>query len=199
MTQSVGRGSPPDPGATGEEDLDGSLLLSARRHPADFGTFYDRNIDAILAYFYKRTSCAEVSADLAAETFTAALDGLHRFRPRRGTGRGWLYGIANHLYLQWLRRGRVETRARQRLQVTTPVVDAGDFEDIEAAIDLRPLLEALPAAVGSLSPAVRALMMRVTEQLPYAEIASRLGCSEGSARVRVSRGLDRLHQELAVP
>jgi DNA-directed RNA polymerase specialized sigma24 family protein len=34
--------------------------------------------------------------------------------------------------------------------------------------------------------------------LPYREVAKRLGCSEGAARVRVARGLARLAEILEV-
>ena len=207
MTQVVPRGSrdetdDPDDHGGGrvDPDVDGDLLLAARHESERFGDFYDRNFASVFAYFYKKTACVEVSADLTAETFTAALSGIHRYRPRRGTGRNWLYGIAQNLFRQWLRKGRVETRARNRLQVSTPTIDAGDLERIERSIDLRPYLSALPGAIDSLSPAARdALVLRISEELPYAEIASRLGCSEISARVRVSRALDRLHHELDLP
>ena len=42
------------------------------------------------------------------------------------------------------------------------------------------------------------LRLRVAEQRPYGEVAALLGCSEGAARVRVSRGLTRLAEELEV-
>jgi len=35
----------------------------------------------------------------------------------------------------------------------------------------------------------RALELRVLDQLPYEEVAGRLGCSENAARLRVSRAL----------
>jgi DNA-directed RNA polymerase specialized sigma24 family protein len=41
-----------------------------------------------------------------------------------------------------------------------------------------------------------AVFLRVVRELPYDEVAAALGCSAGSARVRVSRGLDRLSQLL---
>ena len=37
---------------------------------------------------------------------------------------------------------------------------------------------------------------RITNGLPYTEVASQLGCSEGAARVRVSRGLSTLAHQL---
>jgi RNA polymerase sigma-70 factor (ECF subfamily) len=51
---------------------------------------------------------------------------------------------------------------------------------------LSAALEQLPRATA------RAVALRVTDELPYAEVAAQLGCSEGAARVRVMRGLDQL-------
>jgi DNA-directed RNA polymerase specialized sigma24 family protein len=39
----------------------------------------------------------------------------------------------------------------------------------------------------------------VVDELPYDEVARRLGCSEGAARVRVSRALTRLAETLEEP
>jgi len=50
-----------------------------------------------------------------------------------------------------------------------------------------------------MSPRVAAAVaLRIAEDLPYHEVARRLGCSEGAARVRVTRGLDQLAQLLEV-
>ncbi|MEY2423031.1 MAG: hypothetical protein QOI95_3098 [Acidimicrobiaceae bacterium] len=194
MNHLVRSGSPSD--RVGD-DVDGALLMRARTSPDAFGEFYDRNLRGVLAFFYRRTACTESAADLTAETFTAALAGLHRYRPADGTGRSWMFGIANNLYRQYLRRGRVETKARRRLGVRTPVLDLADLERIETMVDFAPYVAILPEALGELSPIIRdAVELRIQDQLPYKEIAARLGCTENSARVRVSRGLDRLQAAL---
>lgn len=51
---------------------DGELLSHARNDPEAFGVFYDRHVEAILGYAYRRTSCAATAADIAAETFAVA-------------------------------------------------------------------------------------------------------------------------------
>lgn len=61
----------------------------------------------------------------------------------------------------------------------------------------------LLAALGRLSPHQRAaVVLRVLEDLDHAEIADRLGCSAGTARSHLSRGLARLrataHERLEV-
>lgn len=178
---------------------DDELILRSCRDPEAFGLFYDRHHREVTAWFYRRILCAHTSADLCAETFARALAGAARFDPECGTGKGWLFGIASHLHLGWLRRGRVDDRARRKLGLERLAVDDATLEQIEASIDLEPVRVALHDALGLLSPAVRdAVLMRVGLDLPYTEVAALMGVSEGAARVRVSRGLAQLHANLEI-
>jgi RNA polymerase sigma-70 factor (ECF subfamily) len=98
-----------------------------------------------------------------------------------------------------LERGRAEDRARRRLGVSRPELDDVSYERIETLADLAPIRAAVRTAVESLSPAIAdAVRLRVGMDLPYREVAKRLGCSEGAARVRVARGLARLAEILEV-
>lgn len=57
------------------------------------------------------------------------------------------------------------------------------------------LPEWLLAALRSLTPQQRAaVVLRVLEDLDHADIAERLGCSAGTARSHLSRGLARLRE-----
>jgi RNA polymerase sigma-70 factor (ECF subfamily) len=72
-----------------------------------------------------------------------------------------------------------------------------DLDRIDEMVDAATYRQAIGRAMHGLSPANRdAVRLRVLEDLPFAEVARRLGCSEGAARVRVHRGLDRLAREL---
>lgn len=156
-----------------------------------FALFYERHEGAVLAYFARRVREPELAADLAAETFAEALASRHRFRG--GLAIGWLYGIARNVLLQSLRRGRVEDRARRRMDLPTLVVDDVQLQAIErlgADSGLAAALEALPPDQRE---AVRA---HVLEEHSYAEIAAQLQCSQAVVRKRVSRGLTGLRQTM---
>lgn len=172
---------------------DAQLLRGTRRNAELFGQFFDRYYDEVLQFFWLRTADAEVAADLTAETFARALEGLERFDESRGTAAAWLFGIADKQLRQWLRRGRVDQRARTRLRLDPIRFDEAGFERVEALRDIRALVAPLAAAMAALPETLRrAVELRVLDELEYAAVAHQLGCSEGAARVRVSRGLKQI-------
>lgn len=141
----------------------------------------------------RRTHDPELSADLTAETFAAAILGSGRFRDEGQSAAGWLLGIARNLLARSWQRGRSEHRARQRLGVELVSAGEASLERVEALIDDAdpgdPLLAALAALPDSQREAIRA---HVLDEHSYAELARQLGVPEATVRQRVSRGLARL-------
>ncbi|MDP9072755.1 MAG: RNA polymerase sigma factor [Actinomycetota bacterium] len=176
---------------------DAELLMAAQREPEAFGTFYQRHARVILAYFYRRTACAQTSADLTAETFAAAFASRARYRDTGAPARAWLMGIARHQLARSFRRSGVPDRARRRLGIERIAVDDVSFERIEMLVDLAPLRLAVRDAMATLTPKLSdAVGLRVGLDLPYPEVARRLGITEGTARARVARGLTHLLENL---
>src|ERR1700758_3915627 len=96
-----------------------------------FVTFYGRHLTAVLGFFLRRTRDAELTADLTAEVFAAALVAATRYRPRERTGLAWLYGIAARKLADSRRRGRVEDEARRRLALGPLTIDDEDLARVE--------------------------------------------------------------------
>jgi len=171
-----------------DDPSDEALLALATRDPATFATFYRRHARPVAAYFQRRTRNAELSADLTAETFAAALDGVARFDPARGPAAAWLFGIAGRKLVDSQRRGAVEDRARRRMGMERLTLDDDGIAAIEAAAaaeggDVELLLEALPDDQRT------AVWARVVDEQDYAAIAAQQQTSESAVRQRVSRGL----------
>jgi len=184
-----------DPPAT--ERSDEELLAAARAEPEAFAVFYRRHVRALSAYFWRRTRDAETTADLAAETFAAALDGCARFDPTRGPAIGWLYGIAHRQLGTLARRGTVEQRARRRLGMVRLELDDAALERIEAdAVREGPQARVLEELAGLPAEQRAAVEARVLHELDYAQIALAAGASEVVVRKRVSRGLAALRGRL---
>jgi RNA polymerase sigma-70 factor, ECF subfamily len=176
---------------------DRQLLDAAARGDASaFGEFYRRHVRSLIAFFLHRTGSAEVAADLAHETWVAALQAVARYRGD-GAPAGWLYGIARHKLALSRRRGRVEASARERLARDPLELDEADTRQIERLAAVLPvetpaldLLERLP------EPQREAIRARMLDEQEYPEIARDLQCSEAVVRQRVSRGLRTLREGL---
>ena len=165
---------------------DERLLTETPGRPAAFGVFYRRHEASVLGYFMRRVGNAEVAADLAAETFAAALLGADGYRPERGDGVAWLYGIARHRLMRSFERGRVEDRARRRLAMPRLEVDDELVERIERLAGEERAFELLERLPPAQAEAVRA---HVLDDRSYKEIAAAVKVSEAVVRKRVSRGL----------
>jgi RNA polymerase sigma-70 factor (ECF subfamily) len=178
---------------------DAELLVASCHDPAAFRELYDRWAERLLAWFYRRVFDPEVAADLLAETFAVAYERRHRFRDVGRPGSAWLFGIARKEPAHWARHRAAEQRAVRRLGIVRPALDDESIARIEALADVAAQRHALAAALGRMTDRERdAVRLRVLEELDYQTIAARLGCSEGTARGRVHRGLTRLARLLEV-
>lgn len=189
-----------DPAARPAGDEIGRLLVAARHDVDAFAPLYVLLHGPVLGWFRRRTACPHTAAELTDETFVQALASLARFDPERGTGRGWVFGIAGNLYRRWLRTGRVRDDACRRLAASVPDAWEDDVGRVDDRVDGVALRGSLATALAGLPPATRAaVVMRVVDESPYADIAARLRCTEGNARVRVARGLGRLGATVGDP
>ena len=178
---------------------DAQLILASREDPRAFRQLYDRWAGRLLAYFYARVRDPEVSADLLAETFAVAYERRHRFRDTGRPGGAWLYGIARKELSHFFRRRSVDRNALRRLGLTVPPLDDESIARMEELADAEREAPALRAAMARMTGRERqAVELRVVDELEYGEIAARLGCTEGSTRTRVHRGLARLTNLLEV-
>lgn len=86
-----------------------------------------RHLRAVLAYLIRRTGRPDLAADLAAETFAAALQSLPTYR-ETGAARGWLFGIANHKLADSARRHAIADRSRKELGMVPVALTDDDLE-----------------------------------------------------------------------
>ncbi len=162
--------------------------------PVDIAALYTAHREALLRYFVRRTADAEVALDLLAETFAQAAQSRRRCRGTTDDERaGWLYGIARNQLNAFHRRGYAEQRAVRRLGLERPAMSEVLLREVEERAGLDDVRRQLADALATLTDETRAAVaLRVVDELPYPEIATRLGIAETAARARVSRGLSRL-------
>jgi RNA polymerase sigma factor (sigma-70 family) len=171
-------------------DDDELLRATATGDGSAFAAFYGRHVAEVLAFLVRRVGSEEVAADLAGETFAAALLACGRYRAGEAPAAAWLLGIARNKLRESARRGSVEIEARQRLGV--PAI-AFDDEDILRVQELASVGEGALELLGQLPAAQReAVRARVLDEQDYEQLALQLGHSQQVVRQHVSRGLRRL-------
>jgi RNA polymerase sigma-70 factor (ECF subfamily) len=165
---------------------------------AGFSTLYRRTAQDLVVFFARRTYDPEAAADLMAETFAKAYLSRRRFRgSTEEAARAWLFGIARRRFAMYVRRGKAERRALRRLGLERPQLVEGEYARIEELAGLDAMRGTLSEHLERLAPAQRsALELRVLRELPYPDVAERLGISEQAARARVSRALRALGSAL---
>lgn len=176
-----------------DERTDSDLLLASAEEPEAFTELYRRHAEDLLRYFARRTLDPEAAAELTAETFAQAFASRRTYTDQGVNGVAWLYGIARHQLGRFFRSGRIDRAARKRLGMPDRPLPLEDYERIEDLVDFAPIREAMAEALAKVADDQReAMRLRVIEGLPYAEVATRLSCTEQNARQRVSRGLRKL-------
>lgn len=146
---------------------------------------------------------ADVAEDLAQETLIEAWRHLERLREPDQL-RPWLTGIARNVYLRWSRQRARE--AGRRLFATTDQSGGGLLEQIpnndaqtfDLELERQELATLLDRALGLLPVESRDLLIQhYIQESSQAEIAERLGLSQGALAVRLHRGRLSLRRVLA--
>jgi RNA polymerase sigma factor (sigma-70 family) len=169
---------------------DRDLLQRAAAGDRDaFAAFYRAHVDLVLAFMLVRTGDPHTAADLASETFARALDACRSRRAVEVPAR-WLFGIARNLLADSYRARRVESRARERLDLPRLTIGEDDLDRIVELVDLlrggTRALDRLDVLPERQREAVRA---RILDEAAYGDIARRLDCSAVVVRQLVRRGL----------
>ena len=172
--------------------LSDAQLLDAA-DPDAFAAVYDRHVAELFAW--ARARVGDHAADLTAEVFARAWLRRSSFRDEAdGSAFPWLYGIAQNVLRDSLRKRRVEDRARARLGLPRAVVPDPGYESVEGRLSLP---EAALRAIAELPEGERKLLdLRIVQERSYMDIAERLRCTPQAARLRVSRTLRRLNLAL---
>jgi RNA polymerase sigma factor (sigma-70 family) len=160
-----------------------------------FEALYRESRDDLFAYVAGLLRDRSAAEEVTAQAFERAWRRRGQIDRRRGTPRGWLFGIARNAALDELRR-----RSRSASMPdpdTTTLAGAGAVESAmagdpaDAAIDRA----ALRAALGSLGGRDRELVaLKFFAGLSNAEIASVIGTSETNAGTRLHRVIERLRR-----
>jgi RNA polymerase sigma-70 factor (ECF subfamily) len=162
---------------------DDAPVLAAQANSADFAALYERYVDPIYRFCYRRLG-NRAAEDATSVVFERSLKALPRFIT--GSFRAWLFTIARNAIADMHRRDRGE----QNLSNAWDVIDdrPGPEEvsvDLADGVWIRGLLK-------HLSPDQRQIVELRLAGLTDVEIAQVLGRSHGSIRTAQYRALRKL-------
>jgi RNA polymerase sigma-70 factor (ECF subfamily) len=136
---------------------------------------------------------ATTAEDLAQDTFASAFGGLSGLR-LESSPRTWLLAIARHRCLDHLRRVK---RAPYAIAPDVELVELHPDDGAPLGPELLQRRDDVVRALEVLDEPSRALvMLRFRHGLEYDELAEVFGQKEGTIRMRLSRALAKMRQEL---
>ena len=171
-----------------------ALVERACEDPAAFAELYDYYLPRIYGYLVRRVEERTVAEDLTATTFERALASIRTGSFRNEAFGGWLYRVAGNALVDHVRRSRRYVPLGIR---ATDVGDEGAGDTMTDADD-RALAaftatierDALSRAMAELpDPHRRVVVLRYVDGLEGEELAAAMGCSRGTAAVRLHRAL----------
>jgi len=189
-------------GISAAPDLDAQLMLRVKEGDDEsFRVLLEKYRNPVIHFAYRMVQDRAISEELAQEVFLRVYRSRETYEP---TARftTWLFRIATHLALNWLRDGRKE-RGQQRLDDDRdgemPTREVPDrLPSMEQRMVYQARLQEVRDAIALLPDKQRAaVLMHKYEEMEYAQIAGVLECSESAVKSLLFRAYESLRARLA--
>ncbi len=182
-------------------DCDAELMLRVRDGDgASFALLLEKYRVSVAHFLYRMVQDQPVAEELAQEVFLRVYKSRESYEPT-AKFTTWLYRIATHLALNWLRDEKNE-RGQERLDEVAedgPVREVADrTPSVEHQMVRQVKLEEVRKAVAALPDKQRAaVLMHKYEEMDYSQIAKVLSCSESAVKSLLFRAYETLRVRLA--
>jgi RNA polymerase sigma-70 factor (ECF subfamily) len=188
-------------GAAATLDYDAELMLRVKDGDgASFGLLLEKHRSAVIHFLYRMVQNHAIAEELAQEVFLRVYRSRATYEPT-AKFTTWLFRIATHLALNWLRDGKNE-RAQEYLDEKNedmPVREVSDRRpSIEQNLVYEVRIEEIRLAIAGLPDKQRAaVLMHKYEEMEYSQIARILSCSESAVKSLLFRAYETLRARLA--
>ncbi len=162
-----------------------------------FRKLFQRYYPRIYAFVLRRLGESTAAEDTTVETFAELWRTAKKFRGESRPST-WIYGIA-HFKALAARRAAGRNKRSKVISVDFETLSrAPAEEDLEEKLEAREEVRRVRQAIQALPQRYRQVIeLAFFENLPYGEIARRLGMAEGTVKTQVSRARERLRRQLA--
>jgi RNA polymerase sigma-70 factor (ECF subfamily) len=193
--------------AVAAPDLDAQLMLRVREGDDEsFRVLLEKHRNPLVHFLQRMVQDAGASEELAQEVFLRIYRSRGSYEPS-AKFTTWMFRIASHLALNWLRDERHE-RAAERLDAGRTVEKSGNEFPLRELRDSQPLVEQsmvhetrlqeIRDSIAALPAKQRAaVLMHKYEEMGYSQIALALECSESAVKSLLFRAYETLRARLA--
>ncbi|MBW1784894.1 MAG: sigma-70 family RNA polymerase sigma factor [Deltaproteobacteria bacterium] len=170
-------------GLLGDED---ALVRQAQKNMVAFGPLFDYYAPRVYRYVLHRIGNVSDAEDVTSRTFTDALRGLGRYRPKRqGSFGGWLFTIARRRCVDLYRAPDSLPLSNFTLQDSS----AGPVDEAITKDDQRRLEQILKELTDKEQELLR---LRFAAELTYQQIGDVIGKSGAAAKMSLVRLITRM-------
>lgn len=168
------------------------VIEAAKKNPARFAPLYNKYYKPIFIYIFKKIKDEELTGDLTSKVFLKALLNLNKYEDRGFPFSSWLYKIAGNEVNMYFRKAskkqQVELNEKDLKVLMDEVsLDTDREEQLQLVLDS---LNQLPLEVTEL------IDLRFFEKRSFSEIGEIIGTSEGNAKIKTYRALEKLKKLL---
>jgi RNA polymerase sigma-70 factor (ECF subfamily) len=165
------------------------LVEEAKSNPEKFAAIYDKYVDQIYRYVYRRVNDQAVAEDLVSQSFYDGLCHLKSYQFRGYPFSAWLYKIAHNNVLKWYR-----VNSRYQTVDLDEVAELKDgTSDLRDDIDLKEEGLGVKSAMDKLDYKERELVrLKYFEEVSNIEIGQIMGITANNVGVKLYRVLKKL-------
>ena len=189
-------------------DLDAQLMLRVREGDDEsFRVLLDKHRNPLVHFLQRMVQDAGASEELAQEVFLRIYRARASYEPS-AKFTTWMFRIASHLALNWMRDERHERAAvrldgvRDGAKERDDNLPARQLKDkhptVENSLVYETRLQEIRDSIAALPAKQRAaVLMHKYEEMEYSQIAQALECSESAVKSLLFRAYETLRARLA--
>ena len=187
--------------AVGASEYDAELMLRVKEGDhASFDLLLEKYRSPVIHFLYRMVQDYGVSEELGQEVFLRVYRSRATYEPT-AKFTTWLFRIATHMALNWLRDGKKE-KGQERLDDDSGLTPTRDVADrrpsVEHTLVHQVRLDEVRRAVALLPEKQRAaVLMHKYEEMEYSQIAAVLNCSESAVKSLLFRAYETLRARLS--
>lgn len=180
---------------------DAELMLRVRDGDTTcFGQLLDRHRGSVTNFMYRMVQNRAIAEELGQEVFLRVYRSRATYEPS-AKFTTWLFRIATHLALNWIRDRKNE---RRQESLDDQIIDGAPRQVADGTLTVEQTM-LWQAQLGEIRKAIEelpgkqraAVLMHKYEEMDYSQIANVLGCSESAVKSLLFRAYESLRARLS--